>query len=435
MTTTLATLEQRLCEAHGDWLSVSTTTNITTNNYIFSTTLNQYDKAQDDFFNNWWVYIDGVTNAGVIRKIKDYTTATGRIEVYGAALVAETAARTIRVSRYSETDQLNTINRAIEQIYPSVKIPLDDLTLLTGNILPDGHFEWWTSATALKFYSTSSVTLAQTTTAGYYRGPRGTTSAKATASAAGGYFYINSDSYPRLLDLMDKTVDFYCWAYPEVANNASIQIYTKQADGTEQADLISSTTNPAGEFTRLELESQNLNDDLVEVEIRFKIATDTKYVYFDDAQLNGISLQEYLLPEDFQNGQIETVFIGGDDEKIHSVFYPSDETGNFITIHDGTYRYLRLDNIPLSGQRIRLIGSKPLETLSAQTDTISTDDTGHIQMIVTYALHQLYETQKAGVSSQDKLKYEAESFYWLGKYNKLKAQHGMATFSRLLRAV
>ena len=195
-TTTLAVLEQRLSEAIGDWLSLSTTTNITTDNYIFSTTLNQYDGSQNDYFNNWWVYIDGVTNAGVERKVKDYTTATGRLEVYGAALAAETAARTIRVAFYRQSQKLLALNRATEQMYPNVFIPIDDRTLLTGNILPDGHFEWWTSATALKLYSASSVDLAKTTTAGLYRGPRGTTSVKVTADAANGYLKLSSDTIP-----------------------------------------------------------------------------------------------------------------------------------------------------------------------------------------------------------------------------------------------
>ena len=432
-TTSLATLEQRLSEALGDWLSISTTTNITTDNYIFSTTLNQYDGSQNDYFNNWWVYIDGVTNAGVERKVKDYTTATGRLEVYGAALAAETAARTVRVYRYRQSQKLLALNRATEQMYPNVFIPIDDRTLLTGNILPDGHFEWWTSATALKLYSASSVDLAKTTTAGLYRGPRGTTSVKVTADAANGYLKLSSDTYPRLLDLMDKTVNFYCWAYPEVANDASIVIYTKQADGTAQT-LTSTTTNPAGEFTRLKLESQSLNDDLVEVEIRFKVATDTKYVYFDDAQLDGINLTEYLLPESYQDGHIDHLILGGDDEEINPIFYPQDEVGDYTTIHDGTYRYLSFDALPARGYRIQLLGSKPLETLSAQTDTISTDNTGHIQMIVAYAAHLLFEMQKAGISSQDVGRYASESGYWLFKYNRLKSQFGKNIYSRPLRS-
>lgn len=430
MTTALSVIVQRVSEANSDYISVSTSTNITTNNYVFSTSLNSYDGAQDDAFNNWWVYIDGVTNVGVERKVKDYTTSGGRLEVYGAALVAETAARTVEVSRYRRSDKVLAINRGIEHIYPSVHINLDDITLVTGNILPDGHFEWWTSSTASKFYSLTNATVAQTTTAGQYRGQRGRTSAKVTATTAAGYMYLHSDSYPRLLDLMGQSVTFKCWALPEVANDASIVIYTKKADGTAQT-LTSTTANPIGEFTELLLENQTLNDDLVEVSVRFPIATINKYVCFDDARLYGISLDEILLPYDFQNGSLNSVRFCDSDEDIQPSF-GRDVMEDCTIIDDGTYKYLHSGHLLNSQLRIRLGGYKPLETLSAATDTISTDDSGHIQMIVAYALHQLYEMQ-GGVSSQDKGRFQMGSAYWLGKYNRL-GHHRMATINRQLRS-
>ena len=54
-TTTLATIDQRLSEAIDDFIELDTTTNLSTNNYIVATGLNEYDDGSDDAFNNWWV--------------------------------------------------------------------------------------------------------------------------------------------------------------------------------------------------------------------------------------------------------------------------------------------------------------------------------------------------------------------------------------------
>ncbi|KKL20596.1 hypothetical protein LCGC14_2453860, partial [marine sediment metagenome] len=303
-TTALSVLEQRLSETVDDWISVSTTTNITTNTSVISTNLNSYDFAQDDFFNDWYVWIDGTNNVGVERKISNYATSSGTITVYGAALAAESGAVTIRVAKYEQRQKDLAINRGIEQLYPAVQQPLDDITLITGNIAPNAHFDGQsTSGTPDKWAHTNTTGAAETTI--IWNGSR---AVKVTATSANGYLLLTSATYRRLLDLMNKTISVRVMAYPETADDATIVIYTEQADGTSQT-LTSSTSAPAGAYTRLELEDQELNDDLVLVEIRLKIATDTKYVIFDDLQINGHNIYELLLPLDFQNGDLERVYV------------------------------------------------------------------------------------------------------------------------------
>ena len=306
-TQTLLSLEQSFSEAIGDWLEFDTTTNITTNTSIISTTLNQYDEAEDDHFGGadteWWVYITEGNNIGTLRRVSDYATATGTLTVYGANLAAETGAVTCRLGRYNRDHKTKAIIDAIKEIYAGLYLSLDNQTLITGNIIPDASFESWSSASALNWFTAGNSTLAKTTTEGLYRGQRGSNSVKVTASAANGFIELDSDTYPRLLDLMNKTINFYTWAYPEVANDCSIQVYTLKADGTAQT-LASSTTAPATKWTKLELENQTLNDDLVYIRFKWIVATDTKYCYFDDAYLNGLSLTEYLLPDNFYAGNI-----------------------------------------------------------------------------------------------------------------------------------
>lgn len=428
-TTTLTSLLQLLGEGIGDYLTFDTTTNITTNKLVVSTTLQQYDGGQDGYFDDWWVYIDGTNNSGVHRKTGSttYATATGTLYVYGANLASESGNVTCYLHRFNRDNKKLAINRAIEQLSGVLFKRLEGRTLVTGNVLPDNSFEMWTSASLSSFYSTDNATLARTTTAGLIRGLIGTTSMKVTADSANGYAVLNSDDYPRLLDLMGKNIDFKCWAYPEVADDASIVIYTKQADGTEQT-LTSTTSCPAGEFTLLELEDQQLNDDLAQIEIRFKVATNTKYTYFDSARVIGDSLFEYLLLSDFDTGEVSQVYVqasGYSDDICDDLNPRYWDRQEFTTIHDGTYLYLRLRNIPTNNKQIRIIGTTPLGSLSADTDTISISG-AKLNLIVAKAAAILYRLEQGPVSSEDKGRYFTEINIWESEYRKLVLHHMMA---------
>ena len=245
-TTACSTLVERIHKDIGDWLSEDTTTNIAANTSVLSTALNKWDRGNDDHFNRWYLYITEGNNIGVERMISDYATATGTNTVYGGVLAAEAGAVTINWWRYSRTNTLIAINNAIREIYPELYRHIDDTTLIAGNWLPNAHFEKWSLTTVPDSYALTNATSAENNTAGNYRGA--TASVKVTASAANGYLYITSDTYPRLLDLMGKTIDFKCWVKPEVVNDATLVIYTLQADATAQT-LTSTTTCPAGQYT------------------------------------------------------------------------------------------------------------------------------------------------------------------------------------------
>ena len=442
MTTNLSTLVQRLSESQGDWVQVNTTTNLTAGVNVASTTLNQRDDATDDIFNNRWLYFSAATNnSGIERKIRDYFTTGGICTVYGANLAGEAGAVTFDIGRYERAEKVKAINRAREEVFPALHKKIDDLSLVSGNVIPDGSFEWWTSSSLHKFAVGSSATLAQTTWSAtndeFIRGQRGSTSMKVTDSGSGaGYAVISSDTYPRLLDLMGRTVDFYCWAYPvDTADDGVITIYTKQADGSTQT-LSSTTANPKGEYTLLELESQELNDDLVEVQIQFSVTTASKNVYFDDAVLCGQHLKEYLLPEKLQNGYINQAYVqttAYSDVACYDL-QPRDWSPEvFDIIDDGTYKYLYLHDLPPSFKRIRLIGVAPLDSLSADTDTINIDEGGRTDVLVAYASYLMYEMSESPVSSEDVSRYERESAKRYAKYQRLLRKHRMISPSGFLR--
>lgn len=428
-TTTLLVLEKLLNEAISDDLEFDTTTNITTDTSVVSTELNQFDDGEDDFFNDWWLYITEGNNITVERKISNYATSGGTLTVFGANLLSESGAVTCRLHRLRRTNKKNAINRAMEQVYPSLHSKLDDLTLITGNILPNAHFEDWASATFPDKYTVTNATASQDTTAANFRG--GVSSAKVTSTSANGYMSIHSDNYKRLLDLAGLSVTIKCWAKPDTDDDAAIVIYTKKADGTEQT-LTSDTSNPSGEFTLLELENQALNDDLVEVEIRFKVITNGNVVYFDDARLLNKLISEYLIPADFVSGQLAQVFIqtsGISSDIVDDIHPASFRQVEFRIKSDGTDEYLHLDELHSTALRMRLRGYKPFTSYTADSDTIPIDG-NKVNLIVFYAAYLLYEQEMNIAASNDISRYERLAFYWLRRYEKLRPQLAMSTPSQ-----
>jgi len=425
MTTALSVLETRLGQAISDHLEVTCTTAINADNLIVSTALTSYDGGRDDYFIDWWVYITDYANITVLRQVSDYASSSGTLTIRGAVLADDAAnLATIRLHRYNRDLYVNAINDTSRETFPTLHKVFDIIELVTGNILPNSHFRDWAVSTAPDKYSMqdANITAVASTTAGTYRGGGKSMKATTGAGGAGKYVYISSDSYPRLLDLAGQQVSAYVWAYPEAANDAYIEIYTKQADGTEQT-LTSDTTNPAGEFSLLALEDQTLNDDLVDVQVRFKIATASKYVYFDHARLIGTQQKEYLLPTDAKNGKLSSVEVQttGRSDIICDDLHPRVWANiyDWEVVGDGTDKFLRFGLFEQPERLIRLRGFAPLSTVSAYTDTIEIDGE-LINRFIAYAKYKLYQSIEGPVAASDISRYELQSAKAYNEYQRLQ---------------
>ena len=406
-TETLLALIQSLAENNGDFLTFSTTTNITTNNSIISTTLNQYDDGRDGFFDGWWVYLNTANNAGVLRKTglpgtTTYDKTTGTLTVLGAALAAESAAQTCYLFRYNRNRYKEAVIEACKQIYPALYKGVDDHTLTTGNILPDNSFEAWSSSSAMTWYTATSGTFTRSTSAMH-----GQYAAQYTAGQADDFFYVDSSTYPRLLDLQGKSVSFYCSANAQTADDAWIRIRTWSNDGTTTQTLKSTTSNPASNTVILKLENQSINDNLTKISFDFGVETNGQYVLFDCAHVSGLDVEEHLLPPALVGGHVSQVKVQQSghlsppcyDWNCFNQTYPGKDTP-FHLINNGTNTYIRLDEAQSSGKRIRLTGYAPLETLSADTDTI-TVDAQRVPLLIALAKYIFLKRQLVPVSADD----------------------------------
>lgn len=416
MANTFLTLRQRLRLAIGDGHREVLTTALTTDKNVVSTNLQKWDGGSNNWHLDTFVYVEDYVNAGENRVTSTYTSSSGTFAVRGANFSSDSANKaTCMFTVYNPDDYEQAIKQAIRKLDLTLFVSLDDITLITGNILPDGHFEDWTSSTALRFGTASNATLAQTTTAGLIWGS--VNSVQVTATADNGYVAFTSDKYPRLLDLMGKTVTFKSFAYPQVADEATLVIYTKQADGTEQT-LTSTTSNPAGEWTLLELEDQDLNDNLVDIQFRYKVATDTKYAYFDNSRVTGLSIYEFMLPVDFRDGHLSQAFIqtGGladdpcDDLHLYKppekIYFTNDPVAD-----DGTYKYLRLPALYPNSRKIELIGYKPLTVPSSDSDSVEVNDP-ELELLIAQSALELYNIMRGPISTQATSKFAIEIAYW-----------------------
>jgi len=431
MTTTLDTIESRLHQDIGDYIEVIVTTNINADTLIVSTHLANYDNGRDDRFNGWYVYITDKANIGVERLIADYDTSSTQITVQGANLADDTTnAATIRVYRHSRLETVRAVNNASRYIYPSLFKEVDDMSLITGNILPP--FNWSTTA-LLDHYTEPTGTLLKVTSGGTVR--NGPTSAKVTGSGANDDLVLDSDDYPRLLDIMGKSVNLYCWVDPEVANDAYIEIYTLADDGTTAQTLTSTTTNAAAVFTLLKLEDQAISDDLHKIEIRLRTTTTTKYIHFEPPRLicNDLGIHEYLLPTDLQTGTVRQVYVQtrGYSDDICDDLHPRnwDKVFDWKIINDGTDRYLRLESSYPNNHRIRLIGDSPLETFTAlttnATETISLTDGRYIDLLIARSKYELFKILRGSPASEDVSRYKDALAETWAEYMGLLSRHKM----------
>ena len=312
----------------------------------------------------------------------------------------------------------DAINNASRELYSDLFKRLKDDTLIGNNILPPFH---WTTTSTLDFYTEPTGTLAKTTTVGYYRHASG--SASVTASGDDDGIVLDSNAFPRLLDLMNKTVDLKCWALPQDVNDAFLDIITTDADGNDTTES-STTACPAGVFTLIKIEDYSVPDDITRIQVKLRVHTDTKYVYFDPPRLTGKTIYEYVLPCDFQNGTVKQVrlqsssYSGDACDDLHPRYGTEVFGWHTPTDSDG-YKYLDFTNAsprPSSEQRIQLLGYCPLEDdLDDDADTISLDNPKHLSILLTYAAHLLYQMEAGIVTGQSKDRFDGESGRWWTK--------------------
>jgi hypothetical protein len=93
------------------------------------------------------------------------------------------------------------------------------------------------------------------------------------------------------------------------------------------------------------------------------------------------------------------------------------------TFTEDGYKYIDFSNSslkPFEEQRIQLIGMCPLESLSADTDTMTIEEK-YIPRLLTYAAYWMYQTLEGTPASDDISRYERASMKWRARSEALNS--------------
>ena len=131
MTTALSTLRQTIGQLTGSYYPFSTTTNITTNNSVIDSKLNNIFYNDDELNDLYWLYLSTANNPSVERTLSDYAQSTGTMSIRGAVLAAETTSQTGELHKFRPTDIKDALNQAIVREYKSIWKEIEDTTLST----------------------------------------------------------------------------------------------------------------------------------------------------------------------------------------------------------------------------------------------------------------------------------------------------------------
>ena len=410
---------KELSKSIGDFITFNTTTNLTTSKLIVSTDLNEYDFVSDDYFSGWFVYVANGNNAGQERRIYDYATSTGTITVYGANFIADVGAVTCELRRHSRASCLKAINAASKEIFPNLGEYYEDTSIVTGNWLPNGHLDKWSNSTTPDLWIPVNASVGSS---GFTMGG-GKHSALMTATSAGAYLDINSTTYPRLLQLMNTSITFKAWAYPNTTSNATLIIQTIKADGTTQT-LESTTTTYANKWNLIYFEDQQLSDNVTYIDVQLRLANAGTTCYWDNAQLFGKSIEQYFCPTVVRNGKILGVYVQSG-QYSNDTLDPCDNSypESWKRLYNWHYWFDNMhDWLEIPGQqerlKIRVITLNALDQLTSGSDSISLDGY-RVNLLLAYARYKLYQQQRSVPSSQDVTRFDKFMSEALAEYNRL----------------
>ena len=275
-TTAWSTMRQDILRPLG-LITGSTTTNISNGNVnVLDTKLTKRFPVDDYFNNRWYVHLTSGTNSGDIRRVTDYVQSSGTITGGGANWGDnESGSINFELSTFHPDDVKDAYNEARELVFPDISMVRDVETIVTGlnqytytlpstirrvdrvyrgnrrnadsgdNLLLNGDFEDWTSATSPDYWSVTGAGAsmnqeAQTSNPENYAVLQGDNSLR---------LVVPGSTAVTLVQTYDSTLSRYtavatqgmeanvsAWVYATVASRVSLTI-----DGAVQSDTHGGT--------------------------------------------------------------------------------------------------------------------------------------------------------------------------------------------------
>jgi len=273
-TSTWSTMRKDILRPMGLLTSTATTTALTTNKVVVDTKLTDRFPVDDYFNNQWYVHITSGNDTGKIRRITDYAQSSGTL-THGGANWTGGDSPSFELTPFDPTEVQNFYNEAREIVFPDICMVRDIETIVTGNrqhtytlpntirkvdrvylgnrrnadtadnLLINGDFEDWSSATSPDYWSVTGLGASvnqeeDTSDPENYAVLHGDNSAR---------LIVPSSTVTTLIQTFDSTLDRYtavatqgmecnvsAWVYCTVASRVSLTI-----DGQVQSETHGGT--------------------------------------------------------------------------------------------------------------------------------------------------------------------------------------------------
>ncbi len=361
-TTTRATLRQRLSEALGDYQSLTTTSagNSAGTSVVDTGLRNLPGGADDDAFEGFYILVTSGANTGESRRVKNYIANTNTLvtqESFSGGAVDTTVS--YELHQYDPLQKHQAINRAIEELYPFLYLPVRDETIVVDDRLTNSDFETFSDGFTGWTEVGSPTVTAETTYVIH-----GSQSAKVVGDS-GAAGQLTQAPTININELSNKSVTFKCWVWCAAADTARIRLDWDGSD-IENSDYHKGQN----EWQLLDVVA-SVPTSATQVKAIIEVAA-SGTAYFDACWMTAGPIHKYTIPSAILNGP-HYLTEQGDEGDPNGEYYPI--KGN-----------------PTAGRRLRFEGMGMLSRPASDTATTEVG-TPHTNIVTAYAGMYFFRTQ------------------------------------------
>ena len=363
-TTTRAVLRRRLSEEIGDYQSLTTTSdgNSAGTSVVDTGLKNLPGGDRDAAFDGWHILVTSGANTGESRRIENYISNTTTLvvqEAFSGGAVQSLV--TYELHRYDPAQKHQAIDRAIEEIFPFLYLPIRDETIVVDDRLSNSDFETF-SGGFTGWTEVGSPTVTADTTYVIH----GSQSAKVVGDS-GAAGQLTQAPIINMNELTNKAVTFKCWVWCATADTARIRL---DWDGS---DIESSTYHKGQSEWELLDVIASVPTSATQVKAVLEVVA-SGTAYFDASWLLAGTIQKYTIPSSIIAGPHYLTEQGDE----------LDPTGEYYPIRGG----------PTSGRRLRFEGMGLLSRPSSDSSTTEVA-APQTNIITAYAGMYFFRTQAA----------------------------------------
>ena len=384
MATTGAVLRQRLSELveWEGWAELTTSSaGAGDGTTLVDTSLAMLNGGNDDdFCVGWYVVItSGSADTGISR-VSGYAQSTNTITVSPAFTAQIANGVTYELHQYHPTAKRNALNRAGDQVFPDIYLPVYDETLVTDQLGLNMDFEGTFSGDVPANWTELSSST-QTTTQETTRIFHGSSSVSLAVSSGSTDMFLSQDLTVNIADIVGHSMVFGGFMWSSVADSGWFRIDF----GT--GGINDSAKHTGDEDWQEESVTVSIPSDATQIRIRCVAEADnTPTTYFDSLYCYIKQIDRYTIPTSFVLGPFHVQMQIDRKIPVERLYRTLQ---NWWVEQDGENRYLFLGENVSSGYRLRLNGANALTLPTSDTTSMEVED-NRMRAVVEFAAAEMF---------------------------------------------